>query len=86
MWKMIVKRVNGDATWQEEIMVMELDDWGRTNIKPLKEDASEESAKEHAHNVINYFNSTLRPHKIARELVGVIRVENDRKKMRRKVI
>lgn len=77
MWKMIVKKVNTESTWEEDISVIEVDYRGRTGVSPLRKNASRESAEKNAQNVIDYFNSTLRPDESQRELVGVIKVDDN---------
>ncbi|MEY9979424.1 hypothetical protein [Lysinibacillus sp. RC79] len=77
MWKMLVKKVNTESTWEEGISVIEVDYRGRTEVTPLRKNAARKSAVEHAQNVINRFNSSLRKGESPRELVGVIKVDDN---------
>lgn len=73
MWKMTVKTVGRESTWEEPISVQQEDfSW-----KPLPVKTHTEKAEEVAKGVIDYFNRTSRSGESPRELVNVFFEDND---------
>jgi hypothetical protein len=72
---MIVKQVGSETTWEEPVNTYPVYDSGRTIWKEVPKRTDLVKAKKYATMTIEYFNSTLRLHETARELVDVKEVE-----------